>query len=287
MRAMHEKFMDYLRLMRLDRPIGIFLLLWPTLWALWLAAGGPPSLHVLLVFVGGTVLMRSAGCAVNDYADRNIDPQVARTRERPLAAGRITPDEALRLFVAVALIAFGLLSSLKNTLALMMSVPAVALAASYPYMKRFISLPQAFLGLAFSAGIPMAYAAVQHQVPVLEVSMLVIANLCWVVAYDTWYAMVDREDDLKIGVRSSAILFGRHDRLMVALLQGAALLILIQLGLMKGLGEFYYAGLAAASGLAVWQQWRTRGREPQRCFEAFLNNNYFGAVIFIGLLLDH
>jgi len=284
---MFQKFTAYLQLMRLDKPIGIFLLLWPTLWALWFAAGGMPSWHVLLVFVGGTVLMRSAGCAVNDFADRDVDPRVARTRERPIAAGRITPDEAVRLFVAIALIAFGLLSSLKNTLALVLSVPAVMLAATYPYMKRFISLPQAYLGLAFSAGIPMAYAAVQHRVPALEVTMLIAANLCWVMAYDTWYAMVDREDDLKIGVKSSAILFGRHDRLMVALLQATALLILIQLGLMQGRGEFYNGGIAVAAFLAAWQQWSTRDRAPQACFAAFLNNNYFGAAIFVGLALDY
>lgn len=284
---MFDKFIDYLKLMRLHRPIGIFLLLWPTLWALWFAAGGPPSWHVLLVFVGGTVLMRSAGCAINDYADRDVDAHVARTRARPIATGLITPEEAVRLFVVIALIAFGLLTSLKNTLALAMSVPAVALAASYPYMKRYISLPQAYLGLAFSAGIPMAYAAVQHRVPMLEVTMLVIANLCWVIAYDTWYAMVDREDDLKIGVKSSAILFGRHDRLVIAMLQGSCLLILIQLGLMQGRGEPYFGGIAVASGCAVYQQWITAGRRPERCFAAFLHNNYFGAAIFIGLALDH
>lgn len=284
---MYEKFINYLVLMRLNRPIGIFLLLWPTLWALWFAADGMPSLHVLLVFIGGTVLMRSAGCAINDYADRGVDPNVARTRERPIAAGRIAPEEAVRLFVAIALIAFGLLSSLRNTLALVMSVPAVALAALYPYMKRFISLPQAFLGLAFSAGIPMAYAAVQHRVPLVEVSMLVAANLCWVVAYDTWYAMVDMADDLKIGVKSSAILFGRHARVVIALLQGATLVLLLVLGNLKGRGEIFDCGIAIASALMVWQQLSTRDREPQKCFAAFLNNNHFGGAIFLGLALDY
>ena len=284
---MTEKFIDYLKLMRLHRPIGIFLLLWPTLWALWFAAGGPPSLQVLLVFVLGTVLMRSAGCAINDYADREFDPQVARTRERPIASGKIRPDEAVRLFVAIALIAFGLLTSLKNTLAILLAIPAAALAGSYPYMKRWISLPQAYLGLAFSAGIPMAYAAVQHRVPLLEVTMLVAANLCWVIAYDTWYAMVDLEDDMKIGVKSSAILFGRHARLVIAMLQGTALLILMQLGMMKGRSEFYFAGIAAAAGFSVHQQVLTRGREPARCFKAFLNNNYFGAAVFLGLAMDY
>lgn len=284
---MFEKFLIYLRLMRLDKPIGIFLLLWPTLWALWFAAGGPPNWHVLWVFVGGTILMRSAGCAINDYADREFDPQVARTRGRPLASGQIPPDEALRLFVAIGLIAFGLLTSLKNVLAIVLAIPAVILAASYPYMKRWISLPQAVLGLAFSWGIPMAYAAVLQRVEWLPVLMLVTANLCWVVAYDTYYAMVDRADDLKAGIRSSAILFGRHDRLIIALLQATCLLLLIQLGLIDGRGAAYFSGIAIAAWLAAWQQWITRAREPAACFRAFLHNNWFGAAIFAGLALDH
>lgn len=284
---MLEKFLIYLRLMRLDKPIGIFLLLWPTLWALWFAAGGPPTWHVLWVFVGGTILMRSAGCAINDYADRDFDPQVARTRGRPLVSGQIAPDEALRLFVAIGLIAFGLLTSLKNVLAIVLAIPAVILAASYPYMKRWISLPQAVLGLAFSWGIPMAYAAVLQRVEWLPVLMLVAANLCWVVAYDTYYAMVDHADDLKAGIRSSAILFGRHDRLIIALLQATCLLLLIQLGLIDGRGFAYYAGIAAAAWLAAWQQWITRTRDPAACFRAFLHNNWFGAAIFAGLALDH
>jgi 4-hydroxybenzoate polyprenyltransferase len=280
-----EKFIDYLVLMRLNKPIGIFLLLWPTLWALWFAAGGPPPVKVLLVFVFGTVLMRSAGCAINDYADRDFDPHVARTRERPIAAGRVKPDEAVRLFVAVSLIAFGLLTSLKNVPAILLGIPAVVLAASYPFMKRWISIPQAYLGLAFSWGIPMAYAAVHQDIPWIDALMLMAANVLWVIAYDTQYAMVDREDDLRIGVKSSAILFGRHDRLIVALLHGASLLLLIQIGLSSGRG-FYFAGIAAAAWFAAWQQWLTRKREPAACLRAFLNNNYFGAVIFLGLMLD-
>lgn len=283
---MQQKFLVYLRLMRLDKPIGIFLLLWPTLWALWFASRGLPPLKVLMVFVLGTVLMRSAGCAINDYADRDFDPQVARTQARPLASGQIQPDEAVRLFVAVGLIAFGLLTSLKNVLAIMLAIPAVILAASYPYMKRWISLPQAVLGLAFSWGIPMAYAAVLHRVDWLPVLMLVCANLCWVVAYDTYYAMVDRADDLKAGIRSSAILFGRHDRLIIALLQATSLLLLIQLGLIDGRGTAYYAGIAVAAWLAAWQQWITRTRDPAACFRAFLHNNGFGAAIFVGIALD-
>ncbi len=271
----------------MHRPIGIFLLLWPTLWALWIAAGGFPSPHVLLVFVLGTVLMRSAGCAINDFADRDFDPHVARTKDRPVAAGRVKPEEAVRLFVVLSLIAFGLLTSLKDVPTILLGIPAAILAGSYPFMKRWISIPQAYLGLAFSAGIPMAFSAIQHQVPWAIVLPLVIANVCWVVAYDTLYAMVDREDDLKIGVKSSAILFGRHDRLIVALLHATSLLLLIQLGLKVELGTIYFAGIAVAAWLAVYQQWITRDRDPQACFRAFLNNNYFGAAIFIGLLLDY
>lgn len=281
-----EKLKDYWQLTRMDRPIGIYLLLWPTLWALWMAAGGVPSPHVLLVFMVGTVLMRAAGCAINDYADRDFDPHVARTKDRPVAAGRVKPDEAVRLFVVLSLIAFGLLTSLKNTQTILLAIPAAILAGSYPFMKRWISIPQAYLGLAFSAGIPMAFSAIQHTVPWAVVIPLIVANVCWVIAYDTLYAMVDREDDLKIGVKSSAILFGRHDRLIVALLHGAALLILIQLGLNSGRGAAFFAGIAVAAWIAVYEQWMTRDRDPQACFKAFLNNHYFGAAIFIGLAVD-
>ena len=284
---MPQKLTDYARLMRLDRPIGIYLLLWPTLWALWFAAGGPPPWPVLLVFVLGTVLMRSAGCAINDFADRDFDPHVARTRDRPLAAGRVSPREALALFAGVCLLALALLLSLRNWAVVVWSVPAVILAGAYPFMKRWISIPQAVLGLAFSWGIPMAFAAVNPEVDWALALPLMVANIAWVIAYDTWYAMVDREDDLKIGVKSSAILFGRHDRLVIALLQGGALLLLIQLGLNDGRGDFYNGGLAAASLLAVYQQWITRDREPARCFQAFLNNHWFGAAIFIGLASDY
>ncbi len=284
--AMRQKLIDYCRLMRLDRPIGIYLLLWPTLWALWLAADGVPGLQILGVFVLGTVLMRSAGCAINDYADRDFDPHVDRTRERPLAAGRVTPEEAVRLFVAVSLIAFGLLTSLKNTLALMLAIPAVVLAASYPFAKRWLAMPQAVLGLAFSWGIPMAWAAVLHRVDWLPVALLMAANLCWVIAYDTYYAMVDRDDDLRIGVKSSAILFGRHDRRVILILQLTALALLGLLGLLLELGMAWNLGLLVAMLLALHQQWITRQRDPATCFRAFLINHYFGAAIFIGLALD-
>lgn len=281
-----NKLTDYAQLMRLHRPVGIYLLLWPTLWALWLAADGWPGWHLLLVFVLGTVLMRSAGCAINDYADRHFDPHVARTRDRPLAAGRIAPSEALRLFVVVSLIAFGLLSSLHNLQAIWLSLPALLLAGAYPFAKRHLDIPQAILGLAFSAGIPMAFVAVRHSVDWPLALSLIAANLLWVIAYDTYYAMTDREDDLKIGVRSSAILFGRHDRLITALTQLLSLLILLGVGLRYGLGPWFHAGLAVAALCALYEQWLIRAREPQACFRAFLHAHYSGLAIWLGLVLD-
>ncbi|MGQ0697977.1 MAG: 4-hydroxybenzoate octaprenyltransferase [Panacagrimonas sp.] len=275
----------YWRLMRFHRPIGIWLLLWPTLWALWFAADGPPTLHVFLVFALGTALMRAAGCVINDFADRDFDPQVERTRDRPLAAGLVSTSEALRLFAVLLLIAFGLVSSLHNPLVLVLSVPAVLLAAIYPFTKRWLSMPQAVLGLAFSWGIPMAYTAVLTFVPWNEVALLMAANVCWVIAYDTFYAMADRSDDVQIGVKSSAILFGQHDRLITALLQVATLVLLGFAG--RECGIYYFAGLGIAAALALHQQWMIRDRDPARCFAAFLANHYFGAVIFLGLSLDY
>lgn len=280
-----QQLANYWRLMRFDKPIGIFLLLWPTLWALWLAAGGLPPLPVFAVFVLGTVLMRAAGCVINDVADRDFDGHVARTRGRPIAAGLVTPQEALRLAVVLALIAFGLTTSLHNVRVLLLAVPAVIIAAAYPFMKRFISVPQAVLGLAFSWGIPMAYAALRPQVPVLEVAALMLANFCWVVAYDTYYAMADREDDLKLGVKSSAITFGRADRAVVLALQAAALLLLAAVGAYRELGWPYFAGLLGAVATVIYQAYLTRGRDPVACFKAFLNNNLFGGAVFLGLLL--
>ena len=282
-----EQFIDYLKLMRLHKPIGIFLLLWPTLWALWIAAGGIPSAQILFVFVAGTVLMRSAGCAINDFADRDFDPQVARTRERPIAAGRVAPEAAVRLFVAVSLIAFGLLTSLKNVLAIGLSIPAALLAASYPFTKRWISLPQAVLGIAFSWGIPMAWAAVQHAVNWPEALMLMTINFCWVMAYDTWYALVDIADDRKAGVKSSAILFGQHAKLIIALLNATALVLLLQLGIQHGFGVGYDTGIAVASACAAYQQWIARDGKPEHCFRAFLANNYFGAAVFLGFVAQY
>lgn len=279
-----ERIPLYWTLMRFDRPIGIWLLLWPTLWALWFAADGPPSLHVFVVFVLGTVLMRAAGCVINDFADRDFDPHVARTRARPIAAGQVRPREALGLFALLCIAALALTLSLDNLRVIALSLPAAALAALYPFTKRWISMPQAVLGLAFSWGIPMAYAAVLPALPWTEVLLLMAANLCWVVAYDTFYAMTDREDDLRIGVKSSAILFGRHDRAITAALQIITLVLLALAG--HACGAAYFAGLGVAALLAAHQQWRIRHREPQAAFQAFLSNHSFGAAVFLGLAFD-
>jgi 4-hydroxybenzoate polyprenyltransferase len=276
---------DYVQLMRLDRPIGILLLLWPVLWALWIAAAGEPALPVLFVFVAGVVLMRSAGCVINDYADRGFDPQVERTRDRPLAAGRISPRAAMVLFVVLALSAFMLVLSM-NRLTILLSFVGAMLAVSYPFMKRWTPLPQFYLGAAFGWGVPMAFAAQTGGVPA-NAWILFAATLCWAVAYDTAYAMVDRDDDIRIGVKSTAILFGRADRLMIALFHALTLALLVWVGARAGLGLTYYMGLLLAAGLAGWQQWLLRTRTRDGCFRAFLNNNRFGAVVFAGLVLDY
>jgi 4-hydroxybenzoate polyprenyltransferase len=282
---MIARLRDYALLLRLHRPIGIFLLLWPVLWALWLASNGKPSLWVFTVFVLGTVLMRSAGCAINDYADRDFDPHVARTRDRPLAAGRVSPREAVVLFVVLSLVAFALVLTL-NTFTILLSFAGAALAASYPFTKRYTHLPQFVLGAAFGWGVPMAYAAQTGAIP-FEAWLVFAATLCWAVAYDTAYAMVDRDDDLKIGVKSTAILFGRADRAMIALFHALTLGLLAWTGLRVGAGAAYYIGLAVAGSLAGYQQWLMRTRDRDGCFQAFLNNNRFGAVIFAGLALDY
>ena len=276
---------DYVQLMRLDRPIGILLLLWPVLWALWIAAAGEPALPVLFVFVAGVVLMRSAGCVINDYADRGFDPQVERTRDRPLAAGRISPRAAMVLFVVLALSAFMLVLSM-NRLTILLSFVGAILAVSYPFMKRWTPLPQFYLGAAFGWGVPMAFAAQTGGVPA-NAWILFAATLCWAVAYDTAYAMVDRDDDIRIGVKSTAILFGRADRLMIALFHALTLALLVWVGARAGLGLTYYMSLLLAAGLAGWQQWLLRTRTRDGCFRAFLNNNRFGAVVFAGLVLDY
>jgi 4-hydroxybenzoate polyprenyltransferase len=275
----------YIRLTRLDRPIGILLLLWPTLWAVWLASAGHPSLLILAVFVLGTVLMRSAGCVINDYADRDIDKHVQRTRERPITSGDVSPREALYLATSLALMALLLILPL-NKLTLLLSIPAVFLAASYPFTKRFFAIPQAYLGIAFGFGIPMAYAATLGNIPPVA-WVLLLANVFWCIAYDTEYAMVDRDDDIHLGVHSSALLFGRYDVLAVMACYAIALLLLALAGLMAGLGLLYFLGLVVAEGIAAYHFTLIKRRERERCFKAFLHNNWFGAAVFAGIVLDY
>ena len=276
---------DYIELTRLDRPIGIWLLLWPTLWALWIAGRGKPQPHLFVIFVIGTVLMRSAGCAINDYADRSFDPHVKRTKDRPLAAGRISTVEALILFAVLSLAALVLALQL-NKFTLLLAVLGAFLAVSYPFVKRFLSVPQLYLGLTFGWGIPMAFAAQLEHVPRVAL-LLLIANMLWVTVYDTIYAMVDRDDDLKIGVRSTAILFGDSDRHIIAALQAMTLLSLYLAGRMLHLGNWYRAGLIAGAVFFIHHLWLIRSRERDACFRAFLNNHYFGMSVFIGILLDY
>ena len=275
----------YAQLMRLHRPVGIYLLLWPCLWALWLAAEGPPEWRLLLIFVTGTVLMRSAGCVINDFADRRVDPHVQRTKDRPMATGEVGEREALALFALLCLLAFGLVL-LTNRLTVYLSFVALALAACYPFMKRYTHLPQLVLGAAFSFSIPMAFSAQRGELPA-SLWLLYLANLLWTMAYDTFYAMVDRDDDVLIGVKSTAILFGRHDRAITACLQAATLVLLALVGVVFALGLSYYAGIAIAGLLFVRQQVMIRERDREACFQAFLSNNQVGAVIFVGLALDY
>jgi len=276
---------EYALLMRLDKPIGALLLLWPTLWALWLAATGTPDLFIVLVFVCGVFVMRSAGCVINDFADKEFDPHVERTRNRPLAAGRISPREALVLFAALLLVALGLVLLL-NTLSLWVAIAGAILAATYPYMKRFTYLPQVHLGLAFSCSILMAFAAISNELPRLA-WLLLVGNVIWAVAYDTIYAMVDRDDDLRVGVKSTAILFGDLDRLFVALLQFMVIVVLVLVGEQAHLGISYHVAVLIALALFGWQHYLIRDRNRQACFKAFLNNNWVGAVIFLGLVMDY
>jgi len=280
-----DRLREYALLMRMDRPIGTFLLLWPTLWALWIAGEGRPAPWVVLVFVAGVFLMRSAGCVINDIADRDIDPHVARTKDRPLAGGRVSTREAAGLFVVLLLLALLLVLQL-NRLTLVFAFAGAALAASYPFFKRFTHLPQFVLGFAFSWGIPMAFAALSGRVPAVA-WVLMVANLAWVVAYDTMYAMADRADDVKIGVKSTAILFGEHDRLMIGLLQIFSLVSLVFAGMLAARGVYYYGGIALAGVFSVFQQVLISRRQPADCFRAFLNNTWFGAAVFGGLLLDY
>ncbi|MDA8127433.1 MAG: 4-hydroxybenzoate octaprenyltransferase [Betaproteobacteria bacterium] len=279
-----ERLSLYEKLMRLDKPIGILLLMWPTLWAQWLAANGSPNWLILWIFVIGVVLMRSAGCVINDYADRDFDPHVARTRERPLASGKVSPKEALLLAAGLSLLAFLLILPL-NTLVLKLSVVALFLAASYPFTKRFFAIPQAYLGIAFGFGIPMSYAALRGDVP-FEGWMLLAANVFWAIAYDTEYALVDRADDLKIGIKTSAITFGRYDLVAIALCYVATLGLLAWVGWLRGMGAAYYGGLAAAAAVALYHMYLIRGRDPRQCFRAFLHNTWFGAAVFGGIASD-
>ena len=283
--AIKERLDLYEKLMRLDKPIGILLLLWPTLWALWLSADGRPDWAVVLVFVLGTVVMRSAGCVINDYADRDFDKHVERTKERPLTAGRVTTREALALFAFLCLLAFALVLVLGKPLVIWLSIPALFLAATYPFTKRFFAIPQAYLGIAFGFGIPMAYAAHQGGVPV-EAWLLLLANVFWAVAYDTEYAMVDRNDDLKIGIKTSAITFGRFDVAAVMFCYVVTLALIAWVGNAYAMGWLFYAALAIAAGImGVHYTW-IRGRERMPCFKAFLHNNWVGGVIFAGIALD-
>ncbi|HIC7646671.1 TPA: 4-hydroxybenzoate octaprenyltransferase [Serratia liquefaciens] len=283
--VIQSKWQAYSHLMRIDKPIGTLLLLWPTLWALWLAGKGVPSLSILLVFVVGVFLMRAAGCVVNDYADRAVDGHVKRTAGRPMPSGRVSEKEAKILFVVLVLISFALVLTL-NAMTIWLSLAALGLAWAYPFMKRVTHLPQFVLGAAFGWGIPMAYAAVSESLP-LSCWLLLLANICWTVAYDTLYAMVDRDDDLKIGVKSTAILFGRYDKLIVGLLQFATLLLMLWVGYLAQLSGAFYWSLLLAGALFIHQQKQIAGRERDACFKAFLDNNYVGLVLFIGIALSY
>src|SRR5450830_945947 len=279
-----NKLALYFRLIRLDKPIGTVLLLWPTLCALWLAQQGLPDWRLILIFTLGTFLMRSAGCAINDYADQDIDKFVKRTAERPITSGRISGKEALAVAGVLTLLAFCLVLPL-NTLTKQLSVAAVIIAATYPYFKRFFAIPQAYLGIAFGFGIPMGFAAITGAVPVVA-WLLLLGNVFWAVAYDTEYAMVDRDDDLKIGIKTSAITFGRYDVTIVMLCYAVHLAILLAAGRHFGLGLPFLAGLAVAAGCAVYHYFLIRGRERAPCFAAFRHNNYLGAAVFAGIALD-
>lgn len=276
---------DFIQLMRLDRPIGIYLLMWPALWAVWIASDGQPSWKHLFIFVTGVILTRSGGCIINDYADRNFDGQVKRTQFRPLATGRISSQEALLLGAAIALVSF-VLVLFTNLFTILLSVGALAIACTYPFMKRYTHLPQVVLGAAFAWSIPMAFAAIREELP-RETWMLYAATLLWTVAYDTYYAMVDRDDDVKIGVKSTAILFGRYDRHIIGILQALTLVTLIMLGMDLHFSGWYYAGLGVAAGLFLWEAWQTRSRDRDACFRAFLHNHWVGAAVFVGIFLHY
>ncbi len=280
-----QRYKQYALLMRLNKPIGIFLLLWPTLWALWIAGNGHPDSGVLFIFVAGAVLMRSAGCVINDIADRNLDTQVKRTGNRPIASGQVTVKDALVLFAVLILLAFFLVLYM-NTLTILLSIGGLVLGIIYPYTKRYTYLPQVFLGLAFGWAVPMAFAAQTGEIP-KEAWLLLISTVLWATAYDTMYAMIDRPEDIKAGIKSTAILFGHADRFIIGIIQICMLLVMALVGQKLELSGFYYMGLVVAAGLAIYQQALLRERDSALYFKAFLNNNWFGAVIFIGLYLHY
>ena len=281
--AIWHKLVLYAKLVRLDKPIGSLLLLWPTLSALWLASAGKPSLQLILIFSIGTILMRSAGCAINDYADQEFDKHVKRTADRPLTSGKISGREALLIAALFALISFTLILPL-NSLTKQLSLVAVLIAASYPYFKRFFALPQAYLGIAFGFGIPMAYAAVQNAIP-YQAWLLLLANVFWALAYDTEYAMVDRDDDLKIGIRTSAITFGRFDVLAVMQCYAASLGLIAWVGWQADMGLGFFIGILIATGIALYHWTLIRHRDRMQCFAAFRHNNWLGAAVFLGFVL--
>ena len=283
--AILRRLDSYERLMRLDKPIGTLLLLWPTLWALWIAADGAPRLTLLAIFALGTLLMRSAGCAINDWADRDFDGEVERTRLRPLATREIAPWEALAMAAFMALLALVLIWPL-NALTRLLSIPAVLIAASYPFTKRFFSVPQAYLGIAFSFGIPMAFAAVTNRLPALA-WVLLLANFLWVMAYDTEYALADYPDDVRIGIHTSAIAFGRHAVGATMIFYALALLMLAAIGIRLQFGPAYFAGCIAAGGIAAYHYTLIRNRDRNLCFRAFRHNTWFGFAIFAGIVVDY
>lgn len=282
---LHPRAWDFIQLMRLDRPIGTYLLLWPTLWALWIAGEGSPSVKHVVIFVLGVILMRAAGCVINDFADRNLDGHVSRTRGRPLATGKVSSKEAWILFAILVAASF-VLVLLTNAPTIWLSFGALGVASLYPFMKRYTYYPQVVLGAAFSWGMLMAFTAETGRLPP-EAWLLFVANLVWTVAYDTYYAMADREDDLKIGIRSTAILFGEADRIVILMLQGLALFCLLLAGARFELGVFFHLGLAIAAACFVWEFLITQSRDPQACFRAFLHNHWAGLAILLGIVLDY
>jgi len=282
---LHPRAWDFVQLSRMDRPIGIYLLLWPTLSAVWIAGNGSPTLANVLIFGLGVVLMRAAGCCINDFADRKVDGHVKRTADRPLASGRVRPREALALFAMLVGVSF-LLVLCTNSRTVWLSFGAVALASCYPFMKRYTYYPQVVLGAAYSWGIPMAFTAAGGELPA-SAWLLYIANLLWTVGYDTYYAMTDRDDDLKIGVKSTAILFGDADRVIILTLQGLSLVCLVLAGMRFELGGWFHLGLLAAAGCFAWEFWYTRDKDRLKCFKAFLHNHWAGLAIFVGIVADY